>query len=216
MKNSLLFSVLTPEDREYFEQNMEIKEYNKDETIFSPLEKCDYLSMIIEGQVKLCKYAADGKEQILSFLGKDDVFGEALVFEGGNYVVTVVAETNCKIGMIHREILLTMTQRNRDFTRAFFSELTSKIQLLNNKLEILSLKTIKQKIARLLLTLSKEQQRTDIRLPYSKQKIALLLGTSREVVSRNFSDMENEGYIMQKGRKVIISDIDTLEELLLM
>ena len=38
--------------------------------------------MIIEGQVKLCKYTADGKEQILSFLGVDDVFGEAVVFEG--------------------------------------------------------------------------------------------------------------------------------------
>ncbi|MCR1898782.1 Crp/Fnr family transcriptional regulator [Irregularibacter muris] len=215
MKNSLLFSVLTPTDKEYFEQNMEIKEYIKEETIFSPLDQCDYLSMIIEGQVKLCKYAADGKEQILSFLGKDDIFGEALVFEGGNYVVTVVAETNCKIGMIHREILLTMSQRNREFTKAFFRELTQKIQLLNNKVEMLSLKTIKQKIARLLLTLSQEQQSLEVKLLYSKQKIALLLGTSREVVSRNFSEMENEGYIAQKGRKVTIIDKDALEDLLL-
>lgn len=215
MKNSLLFSVLTPEDKKILEENMKIRYFEREETLFSPLDRCDYLGFVIEGQVKLCKYSPEGNEQILSFLGKDEVFGEAIVFEGGHYVVTVIAEKNCKIGLVHRETLLTLTQRNRDFTRAFFQELSKKIHLLNNKLEMLSLKTIKQKIGRLLLNLSREQESTNIKLPYSKQKIAFLLGTSREVVSRNFSELEREGYISQKGRKICVHNKEAIEELLL-
>jgi CRP-like cAMP-binding protein len=216
MKNSLLLSVLTPEDLEYLHQHMEVKSYRKNQTIFTPMDRCDHLSMIIEGQVKLCKYTADGKEQILSFLGVDDVFGEAVVFEGGNYVVNVVAEEDCKLALIHRDVLLELTQRNKDFTQAFFQEFTRKIKILNNKLEMLSLRTMKQRIARFLLSLSKEQGKENkVRLPYSKQKIAFLLGTSREVISRNFSELEEEGYIIQKGRKTIILNRELLEELLL-
>lgn len=215
MKNTALYSVLTEEDREYLQENMELKRFKKGEVIFTPLDRCDYLSVIIDGQIRLSKYSADGQEQILSFLSEDDVFGEAIVFEGNNYVVTVIAEKDSIVGMVHRDVLLTLTQRNREFTKAFFSELSRKIEILNNKIEMLSLKTMKQKIARFLLTLSKKQETIKIRLPYSKQKIAFLIGTSREVVSRNFSDLESEGYIVQKNNNIIVIDKNMLEDLLL-
>jgi CRP/FNR family transcriptional regulator len=215
LKNSTLFSVLTIDDKKYLQENMEVKSFNKGDIIFTPLDKCEHLNIIMEGQIKLCKYSADGQEQILSFLSTDDVFGEAIVFEGGNYVVTVIAEKKTIIGMVHRDILLTLTQRNRDFTQEFFKELTRKIKILNSKVEMLSLKTMKQKIARYLLDLSEEQNKTNIKLPYTKQKIAFLLGTSREVISRNFSELENEGYITQRGKNIIVIHKNMLEELLI-
>lgn len=213
MKNQTLFSALTKEDRTFLEENQEIKTYKKGEVIFSPLDRCQHLSVIMEGRVKLCKYSTDGQEQILSFLGVEDVFGEAIVFEGDHYVVTVIAEINTKVAMIHRDVLLDLTQRSTHFTLGFFKELTRKIKLLNNKIEVLSLKNNKQKIARYLLGLSKVQRSTDIRLPHSKQKIAFLLGTSREVISRNFSEMESQGYIHQKNRNHIVIHREMLEDL---
>src|SRR5690554_1472969 len=194
---------------------MEIKRFEKGELIFTPLDKCDHLNIIIEGEVKLCKYSGDGQEQILSLLSTDDVFGEAIVFEGSNYVVTVIAEKRTMVGMVHRDILLNLTQRNRDFTQEFFRELTKKIKILNSKLEMLYLKTIKQKIAKFLLNLSEEQNNTNIKLPHTKQKIAFLLGSSREVISRNFSELESEGYIIQKGKNIIVINKESLEDLLI-
>lgn len=215
MRNETLFSVLTQEDKEFLEKHMERKTYKKGEIIFTPLDQCDHLSVILQGEVKLCKYSADGQEQILSFLGGGDVYGEAIVFQGDHYVVTVIAERDTTVEMIHRDVLLTLTQRNKNFTLAFFRELTRKIKLLNNKIEMLSLKNMKQKIARYLLSLSKEQKSSSVKLPHSKQKIAFLLGTSREVLSRNFSEMEKEGYIQSKERNVFMLDTQELEDLLL-
>ncbi|RBP44060.1 Crp/Fnr family transcriptional regulator [Garciella nitratireducens] len=213
MKNEALFSMLTQEDRKFLKNHMEQRTYKKGEIIFTPLDQCNHLSIILDGEVKLCKYSADGQEQILSFLGVGDVFGEAIVFQGDPYVVTVIAERETTVQMIHRDVLLTLTQRNENFTLAFFQEFTKKIKLLNNKIEMLSLKNIKQKIARYLLNLSKEQRSSTIRLPYSKQKIAFLLGTSREVLSRNFSEMEREGYIQSKGRNIFLLNILKLESI---
>lgn len=210
MRNETLFSVLTQEDKEFLEKHVKRKTYKKGEVIFTPLDLCDHLSVILQGEVKLCKYSVDGQEQILSFLGRGDVYGEAIVFQGDHYVVTVIAERDTIVEMIHREELLTLTQRNKNFTLAFFRELTRKIKLLNNKVEMLSLKNIKQKIASYLLSLSKEQKSSTVKLPHSKQKIAFLLGTSREVLSRNFSEMEKEGYLQSKGRKVFLLNIEKL------
>lgn len=210
MRNETLFSVLTQEDKEFLEKHMERKTYKKGEIIFTPLDQCDYLSVILQGEVKLCKYFADGQEQILSFLGEGDVYGEAIVFQGDYYVVTVIAERDTTVEMIHRDVLLTLTQRNKNFTLAFFQELTRKIKLLNNKVEMLSLKNMKQKISRYLLSLFKKQKNPIVKLPHSKQKIAFLLGTSREVLSRNFSEMEKEGYIRSKGRNVFLLNIEKL------
>ncbi|HHT51205.1 MAG TPA: Crp/Fnr family transcriptional regulator [Eubacteriaceae bacterium] len=215
MKNSKLFSVLTKEDKKYLRQNMDLKTFYKGDIIYTPLDICEHLNIIIEGQVKLCKYLADGREQILSFLYSDDVFGEAKVFEKSNYVVTVIAEKKTTIGMVHRDVLLGLTQRNRDFTLEFFKEFSNKIEILNNKVEMLSLKTIKQKIARFLLNLSDKEDRTQIKLPYTKQKIAFLLGTSRETISRNFRELEEQGYIKQISRKNIIIYKEKLEDLFL-
>lgn len=200
-----LLKNLNTADDEYLKKNIKKVNFVKGEIIFSPSDQCKNLSIVLKGQIKLCKYSAQGREQIISFIAENDVFGEALVFNEAHYPVFVVAETNCSIGMIDKATILEMTLRDKDFTRQFFEELSKKIMMLNHKVELLSFSNIKQRLAFYLIKLSMDAGHTTIEIPFSKQKIANLLSTSREVISRNFSDMENEGYIEMVGKKVKIN-----------
>jgi CRP/FNR family transcriptional regulator len=208
-----LLSVLDSANYEFLQQNMKVYEYQKGQVIFSPCDTCQHLSIILKGQVRLSKYTLQGKEQIISFLGPDEIFGEALIFNEAQYPVFVIAEMNSSIGMIDKNTILEITLRNKDFTRVFFEELSKKIILLNNKVELLSYSNIKQRIAFYLLKIAKENGSNLIELPFSKQKIANLLSTSREVISRNFSELEDEGYIRMEGKKVRIN-IEEISSLL--
>jgi len=212
-KSKSFLNILNQIDQQFLTNNMMKREYHKGEIIFSPCDKCTSLSIVLAGQIKLCKYSSQGKEQIISFINTGEVFGEALVFNNENYPVFVIAETNCTIGMLNKQAILEATLKSKDFTRLFFEELSKKIMILNNKVELLYYSNIKQRLAFYLLKLSKEQGSNIIDLPFTKQKIANILGTSREVISRNISEMEEENYIQIKGKSVIL-DIESLSMLL--
>jgi CRP/FNR family transcriptional regulator len=212
MDNSLILS-LNPDQQEFFNTRLEKKEYKKDEVIFSPLDKCTSLNIIIRGRIKLCKYASDGKEQIVSILDTNNIFGEALVFEELNYPVYVIADKDCTVGLIKKDVLLELIQCNKQFTLEILEELTKKIRILNEKLEYLSYSSIKQRLARFLMDLSLLQNSNIVKNMPSKQKVANILGTSREVVSRNYSALKDEGYLKEENRAIIL-DLKRLKQLL--
>jgi CRP/FNR family transcriptional regulator len=50
-----------------------------------------------------------------------------------------------------------------------------------------------------------------VTLPATNQDIAAQIGTVRELVSRNLSRFQSEGFIRIEGRQVVISDVRKLE-----
>lgn len=208
-----LFSCLTQAELDILSRKITKKSYPKEHTIFYPLDRCNGLNFVLDGKVKLCKYSGDGCEQILSILGPGEIFGEVLVFDNSFYPVHVISYVECTLGSIEKEVILELTKTNSSFTLIFFTELSKKIRILNDKIEYLSYPNVKQRLAKFLLKLSKEQNSCQIRLKHTKQHISKIVGTSREVVSRNFSAMEKEGYFKAEGR-VLHLNINKLEGIL--
>ncbi len=206
-----MFRNLTEEEMKFLNENMIIKEYKKGEQIYSPLERCKYLSLLLSGEVKLVKYSGDGRAQIVAILKKGEVFAEAIVFEELHYPVYVVAEKNCKIGNISKDILIKLSAMNKTFMEGYLSELTKKIFLLNQQIELLSLKTVKDKIIKFLYSQYELQKNNEIHLKFTKQKIGNIIGTSREVVSRNFKELEEEGAFYYKEDRLVL-DIEYFNE----
>ncbi|OPJ56296.1 Crp/Fnr family transcriptional regulator [Alkalithermobacter paradoxus] len=206
-----MIDFLKPSEKEFLDKNMIVKEYKKGEQIYSPLQKCKYLSFVLSGSVRLAKYSGDGRVQIVAILKKGAFFGEALVFQELHYPVYVIADKDCKIGNITKDTLIKISSMNEKFMEVFLSEITTKIFILNNQIEILSLKTVKDKLIKFLYNQYELQKSSEFKLPYTKQKIANMIGTSREVVSRNFRELEDEGAFIYKGDKLAL-DLDYFNE----
>jgi len=78
-------------------------------------------------------------------------------------------------------------------------------------IEELSFTTVRHRLATYLLRLAqKEGKRTstgvEILLPSNNQELASQIGTVRELVSRNLSRLQSEGWIEIDGRTVTIRD----------
>jgi CRP-like cAMP-binding protein len=75
----------------------------------------------------------------------------------------------------------------------------------------LTMKTIKEKIA--LFLLEKSRGKKSFKLEMTKEEISRLFGVARPSLSRAFQEMIQSGFIDQKGKTIILKDLQTLKNL---
>ncbi|AEX85377.1 Crp/Fnr family transcriptional regulator [Marinitoga sp. 1135] len=184
-----------------FGENSEIlKKYGrtlkikKNHVLHSPNEKLEQISIILSGKLKVVKYAPDGNEQVLKYLKENESFGEGLIFSDENYPSYIVAEKDSEVFEISKEGVLKLFKENETFLILYLNEISKKLLNLSNIVDILIIKSIKERLIRYFLLLHK-QQKSDIIYFKSKQQIANDIGSVREVVSKKIKELENEGYI---------------------
>ena len=85
------------------------------------------------------------------------------------------------------------------------SSYSKRLRQFVSKIEDLSLKDIKSRLAGYLLENSTiENGKTVCRLTYSKKELASLLGTIPETLSRSFAFLKQKGLIVEKDNIIII------------
>ena len=92
----------------------------------------------------------------------------------------------------------------------------SRLRRLVGIIEELSFTTVRQRLIALILRLAQAsgtRSKEGIRVELSKshQDLAAELGTVRELVSRNLSRLEAEGFLDVDGRKIVVKDLPGLK-----
>jgi CRP/FNR family transcriptional regulator, dissimilatory nitrate respiration regulator len=88
---SPLFKGLSVEYRQRLTEIGTEQRVEKGEILFFEGDECDGFYLVIEGQIKIYKLSADGKEKILHFFGVGEPVGEVAMFTG-QIPVTVLQE----------------------------------------------------------------------------------------------------------------------------
>lgn len=199
----------------------------KGEVLVDEGDPCDGIGMIIEGQLAMQKYYSSGDYVTLGLLGAGETFGEHLIFgTKKTYPFSIEAVTNAKIIFISKEILLTLLNRSPEIMQNFLAVLSDRIQAQNQRILLLSQKSLRQKIASYLLELLRDQLEQEgetprsarrtlsteaVELPVSKEVVARLLAMPRPSFSRELISMERDGLIRVSGRVIWLTDLERLE-----
>lgn len=190
---------------------MRSKIYKNKEIVFSPEDPCNTLGFLREGEINVCKYTKDGDEIILNTLKTGESFGLVWIFGEKNYPYFGVAKGRVEvIEKSKGEVLKMLT--NTDFGEKILSELSEKILNLSETNELLRKKKMKERLALYILLKYKKHNKLEFDID-TKVKIGKELNSSREVISKNFSILEKEGYIkfIQKNR-ILICNLKRLKE----
>ena len=79
-----------------------------------------------------------------------------------------------------------------------------------------SFSTVRGRLIGMLVGLAREGRQTPhglvVTLPSNNQELAARIGTVRELVSRNFSRLQEEDLIRMEGRNVVIFDLKRLQK----
>jgi len=200
----------------------------KGEIVENEGDDCDGIGVLLQGKLALQKYTSSGDFATISLMEEGEMYGEDLLFGATHqFPMTIEAVTNSKILYIPKSILIPLLQNNNFLNQNFIKILSDKVWQQNERISLLSQKTLRQKIAFYLLELYKKQKndkdliRTkqhranindlNIELPVSKEVISKLLAMPRPSFSRELINMERDGFIKVDGRSISIIDLKELE-----
>ncbi|WP_347216242.1 Crp/Fnr family transcriptional regulator [Chryseobacterium sp.] len=184
----------------------EDKIYKKMEMIFKEGDHAQYYFQIVKGKVKLNNYNEDGKEFIHNILGKNQSFGDPLLFLDHAYPMNAASLEASEIIRLPKDSFIEMIKKNPDLSlqmNACFS------QQVYYKLLMMQSMASQNPTLRLkgLLDYLKSYHDGDcthcFSVEFTRQQIANLTGLRVETVIRTLKKMEQEGNIAFKDRKIL-------------
>lgn len=205
-----LFNDFTIEElnKVFHVSKFEIKEYGKEQVIHLQNEICHTLDIVLNGQVTVQKIDEYGNVLTINVFSNMDIIGANLIFSSRNYYpMTVAAKTSTTIIHIQRELILELCQSNVNFMVGLMKEISDRTIILTDKINAISLKTIRQCIIEFLRYEYHIQKSNVIRLNMSKKDLSERLGIQRSSLSRELSKMREDGLLEYDVRTITIKNI---------
>ncbi len=185
------------------------RRYARGQIVFLEGEPCAGLFVIAAGGVKIFKLSAQGREQIVQLLGVGDTFNEVAALDGGPNPANVSATADSLLYCIGRDDLRRLAQRYPQLAWTLIESLARRARHLVALVEDLALRSVKARLARLLLAEAEHASRLDaIERGHmmSQADMAARLGTVREMIGRALRELADEGLIRFDRHRIIITD----------
>ncbi|MFH0933004.1 MAG: Crp/Fnr family transcriptional regulator [Nitrospirota bacterium] len=212
LSNIFLFSSFAEKELNLLESSTSLKKVGKGEQIFSEGLDASAFFIVVSGKVKIYKVSPDGKEHTLHIHGPEDLVAEAAIFDSMLYPASCMALEDSTLIRISREGFLNLIKRHPELSLKMMSSYSKRLRQFVSKIEELSLKDIKSRLASYLLENSTVENGTTVcRLKYSKKELSSLLGTIPETLSRSFAFLKQKGLIVEKDSLIIIPDPEKLK-----
>ena len=179
-------------------------------------EPCEGLYVVIEGQVRLVKISADGREHVLRVFGPGTTFNDVAVFDGEPNSDTAFAVGPTRIGVIPQATITALIDRHPGVARAALKLLAGRHRSLGHVVEDLALRDVTARVARLLLGCIGQHDHIVEKAGFAcaritHQEIAAMVGSVREVVQRALKELERDGAVTLTRTHIDIRDPRKLE-----
>ena len=183
------------------------KRYKKGEFLQSVLAPFDRFGLVISGSIQVCCDDIDGYPMIMANVSEGDIFGESLCFTKAESPVYIRAAADSEVltmttARIHSAAL--SDELSKMFTLRFTSILAKKALSMNDRIQILSKITLREKILTLLNQYRHRFASNEFSLPFDRADMAIYLGADRSALSRELSKLKQEGIIDYKKNHFII------------
>lgn len=193
-----------------------IHSYSKNESIVNSGETIDRFGIVLEGEATVLKENAEGNRVIMTVVKKGDLFGEMLVFSSRKkWPVSVRVQSSCKVLFLTNSDLIArcgnMCPWHNSMLQNFIRIISDKALMLNKKVDYLSIKSIRGKIASYLLEQYQNNPSVNIALSLKRNELADFLNVSRPSLSREICNMRDEGIIDFHLSTFRIKDMDALK-----
>ncbi|MEW5763975.1 MAG: Crp/Fnr family transcriptional regulator [Acidobacteriota bacterium] len=210
---SPLLQGLAPQDLECLARIASARRYEAGEVLFLAGDEAAGFFLVLTGQVKVSRFGADGREQVIHLLGPGQPCGEVPVFEGGAYPATASALGRVDSLFLARAAFLELAGRRPQILLGMLAILSRRLRALVDLVDDLSLKEVAARLARHLLALQREAGGDRVELETAKGTLASRLGMSPETLSRTLAKLQRQRLISVEGRTVRILDRPGLEGL---
>lgn len=192
-----------------------IKPYRKNEIMFRQGSICDALYILTSGSVKTEMITETGNIMGIELIKAFRPLAPAFLFSDNNrFPVDVTALEDCEILRIPKEEVMRLMAIQPDFMQQFLKHNANRAEFLANRLQLLSIKTIKGRIAHFLLEQMAEYGKT-FTINRNRTELAEFFGVARPSLARSLSEMVEDNIIKLNKKQFTVIDERKLKDLLL-
>ena len=185
---------------------VQIKSFFKGDNITTYIEKRNQICILIDGEADLIKYDLNGNKTIIGHFIKHDIFGEVFYPTSTNNELFVTAKKKCTVLFFVYNDALQKCKRNCSFHNVLYSNLTqlflSRVVDLNMRIELLTQKTIRDKLISYFDILSLRRVNKNFSIPFSYTDLADYLSVDRSAMMRELKSLIDDGIIKKSGNKI--------------
>ena len=196
-----------------------VKSYSQEEYIFFAGDKVDYVGVVLSGRIEILKENLAGNKHIIAILDSSHMFAEGIVCTVNRLSpVTTQAMEDAKVLIIPYERVIKSCGEGCAYhirlIQNMMEILGEKNVALNWKLDLLTLKGMREKLANYLLKVSQENGSKTFQIPLNRTELADFLNVSRTSMCRELTRMKDDGLIDLYGRSFKILDQERLAQCL--
>lgn len=183
--------------------------FKKNNIILSSVKQDNIICILVYGHLQIIKTDYNGNRTIIEDLKENSVFG-SITSSISNTEYDILTKEDSKIIIIDFNEIITYDESNTYYFNQFLKNLltimSNKIKKNNDRIEILTNKTIRDK---LLAYFKLNVTNKTVYLPFSLTDLADYLAVNRSAMSRELKNLKDEGFIEIKDKKIkLLYDIN--------
>ena len=193
-----------------------VKEFRKNEIIAVAGDSLNAVGILLSGVVAVTKENIAGDRVMMLILGPGELFGEIAAYaEGSKWQATVIAQEDSEVLFLpSRKIAGNCESQCANHGALLLNMLkiiSNRALFLTKKIEYLTKKSLRGKIAAYLMAEYQNTGRNTFVLPFNRNELADFLNVTRPGLSREMGRMRDEGLLEFHKQSVKLKDIRALQ-----
>lgn len=184
------------------------KKFRKGEVITSYIAKRHQLCILLSGEADLIRYDFNGNKTIVEQFASNDIFGEIFYTVSTNNELFVVAKKDSVVLFFIYDDIKTKCKNNCEFHENLLLNLPelflNEIIDLNMRIELLSKRTIREKLLGYFTIVSARNMSKSFKIPFSLTDLADYLSIDRSAMMRELKSLKEEGIITKSGNRITL------------
>ena len=167
----------------------------------------NFVGIVLEGYLEVIKRDYEGHRSIIETLEPMQVFGTTISsLNSPDYDIETILDS--KIILIDYNNILNFLEKGNHSYQKFLTNLlvivTNKISEKNERIAILTQKSIRNKLLEYFKITSLKNNSRHIYIPTTYSELAEYLAVDRSAMSRELKNLQNEGFIDIKNKKITL------------
>ena len=197
--------------RSYLVEESKIVTVPANTVIFGPGKSPEHLLLLLDGTVRVQQTSDTGREIVLYRVhaGESCVLTTACLLAYEDYSAEGIAETETRAVAIPRKVFDKLVSDSIEFRQFVFTAYSKRITDLFMVIEEIAFQKLDIRLAHKLIELAGDNDTVSA----THQKLAVELGSAREVISRQLQEFQRRGWIEQSRGTIRLIERMPLENL---
>lgn len=166
---------------------------------------CRNADIVLKGKLKALMSGASGKEAVMDVRGPGDFMAPAFIFSHRNNLpVSIHAESEVELFRLSLPEFEALLKKDCRVNFNFLRHISDIAVFLAEKVRLLSLSRVRDKVEFLLTKEYRTQQSSTLILKASRKQIADSFGIQKFSLIRCLNEVQKEGLILVKGKEITL------------